>query len=273
MASDAGTMPRSRERRSRELPTPQSLRRVAVQAAKAAGRVTLESFGGRLKFEIKPDGSPVTVTDRESEAELRRIIRRSFPDHTIIGEETGETSGDSRVRWFLDPIDGTKSFIHGVPLYCVLVAVEVDGIPTVGVIHMPALNETVDAATGSGCTWNGRVAHVSRTARLGEATVLTTSVRALENEGVPFRRLASATKTQRSWGDGYGFALVATGRADAMIDSGLHPWDIAPMIPILEESGGRVTDWAGTRTISSTRYIASNGKLHESIRGLLRAKS
>lgn len=242
---------------------------MATDAARSAGRVTLEAFGPRLDPEIKPDGSPVTNFDRASEQELRRTIQRSFPDHTIVGEEGGETEGDPRVRWILDPIDGTKSFIHGVPLYAVLVAVEVEDRPSVGVVHLPALDETVEAAVGLGCRWNGVPAHVSSTKRLRDATLLTTSVRALEAEGVPFHRLAKATRTQRGWGDGYGFALVATGRADAIVDTYLHPWDIAPMIPIFEEAGGRVTDWAGTTTIRSANYVASNGILHEPLRLLL----
>jgi histidinol-phosphatase len=247
----------------------ESLLRVARNAARAAGRRTMELFGRRIRPETKADGSPVTPADRASENELRRLIRKAFPDHTIVGEEGGTSTGNPRVRWILDPIDGTKSFIHGVPLYSVLVAVEVDRRPSVGVIHLPALNETVDAALGLGCRWNGKVAHVSTTARLGDATIVTSSVRALERGGVPFHRLATATRTQRSWGDGYGFALVATGRADAMIDSGLKVWDIAPMLPILEEAGGRLTDWRGARTIRSLDYVASNGKIHEPLLRLL----
>jgi len=214
----------------------------------------------------------VTSVDRAAEKQARHVIRRSFPGHAILGEEGGSSAGDPRVRWLIDPIDGTKSFIHGVPLYGVLIGVEVAGQPRVGVIHLPALEETVEAATGLGCRWNGRVARVSSTQRLSEATVLTTSVRALEAEGVPFGRIASATKTQRGWGDGYGFALVATGRADAMIDPGLHPWDIAPMLPILEEAGGCVTDWAGVRTILSENYLASNRILHKPLLRLLEGK-
>jgi len=254
------------------LPSLEELLRVASDAARAAGRLTLESFGERLPAETKPDGSPVTSVDRASEEELRRKIRRSFPDHTIVGEEGGETPGDPRLRWFLDPIDGTKSFIHGVPLYGVLVAVEVNGRPSVGVVHLPVLDETVEAALGLGCRWNGKTAHVSRTERLSEATVLTTSVRALEAEGASFRRIASATKTQRGWGDGYGFSLVATGRADAIVDTGLHVWDIAPMIPIFEEAGGRVTDWSGVTTPVGSNYLASNGILHEPLRRLLESR-
>jgi histidinol-phosphatase len=251
------------------LPTLTALLRVAREAAHAAGRLTLESFGRRIHPEIKADGSPVTPTDRAAERELRRVIRKSFPDHTVLGEEGGTSTGDPRVRWILDPIDGTKSFIHGVPLYGVLVAVEVERRPSVGVVHLPALDETVDAALGLGCRWNGRLAHVSDTARLSEATVVMSSVRALEDGGVPFRRLATATKTQRGWGDGYGFALVATGRADAMVDAGLSLWDIAPMLPLVEEAGGRLTDWTGARTIRSRNYLASNGKIHRPLLRLL----
>jgi len=251
------------------LPPLTALLRVARAAARAGGRRTLEAFGGRVDAEKKWDGSPVTATDRASEAEVRRVIYQTYPTHTIVGEEGGVSEGDPRVRWIIDPIDGTKSFIHGVPLYSVLVAVALDGRPSVGVIHLPALGETVDAATGLGCHWNGRSAHVSTTSRLKDATLLTTSVRALEAEGIPFRRLSSATKTQRGWGDGYGFALVATGRVDAMVDVGLKIWDSAPLLPILEEAGGRFTDWAGERSITSPNVLGSNGLLHDSFLRLL----
>ncbi len=256
-----------------EIPSLRSLLRVATSAGRAAGRLTLESFGGRIVPEVKPDGSPVTPVDRAAEAELRRSIEEAFPDHTIVGEEGGISGTDPRVRWILDPIDGTKSFIHGVPLYSVLVAVEVDGAFSVGVIHLPALGETVAAATGLGCRWNGKRAHVSVVERLSEATVVTSSVRALESTGLPFSRLANATRTQRGWGDGYGFALVATGRADAMVDSGLHLWDIAPMFPILSEAGGSVTDWNGTRTADATNFVASNGRVHEPLVRLLASRT
>jgi len=262
-------MSRGRPSRTGPLPSLSRLLRVATDAAHAAGRRTLEGFGDRIPAERKPDGSPVIEFDRGSERELRRRILRAFPDHTIVGEEFGEAAGDPRVRWILDPIDGTKSFIHGVPLYGVLVAVVVDDRPSVGVIHLPALGETVAAALGLGCRWNGRRARVSRTRRLSEAMLLTTSVRALEAEGASFHRLAAATRSQRGWGDSFGFALVATGRADAIIDTALHPWDIAPMFPIFAEAGGKVTDWSGKATLRSSNSLATNGTLHEPLRRLL----
>ncbi len=260
------------EARSLEPPSLGALLDVARTAARAGGRRTLESFGGRVPAETKDDGSPVTPSDRAAEDEIRRVIRRAFPGHTIVGEEGGEAPGDPNFRWIIDPIDGTQSFIHGVPLYAVLVAVEVAGRPSVGVIHLPALDETVEAAVGRGCRWNGRTAHVSAIGDLRDATVLTTSVRALESRGVPFRRLASATHTQRGWGDGYGFALVATGRADAMVDVGLKVWDSAPLLPILEEAGGRFTDWHGEATIDAEDVLGSNGAVHAALLKLLRRR-
>jgi histidinol-phosphatase len=264
-----GSTPRDDER---SIPTLDALLRVAREAAVSAGRLTLESFGGRVRAERKADGSPVTSVDRAAEAELRRIIRRTFLDHAIVGEESGSESGSSRVRWILDPIDGTTSFIHGSPLYTVLVAVEVEGRPSVGVIHAPALRETVEAATGLGCRWNGVPARVSESDRLDAATIVYSSVRALERRGLAFRRLSEATRSQRGWGDGYGFSLVATGRVDAMVDAGLKLWDIAPMVPILAEAGGRLTDWNGATTVASEDYVASNGRLHDALLDLVRPR-
>lgn len=250
---------------SRRLPSRDALLRVALAAAHAGGRRTLEWFGRRISPEIKADGSPVTPADRASEREIRETIRRTYPTHSILGEELGPTPGDARIRWVIDPIDGTKSFVHGVPLYSVLVAVEVDGQSVVGVVHLPALGDTVEATLGGGCRWNGRKARVSSIGRLSDATVLTTSVRALEASGASFRRIASATRTQRGWGDAYGHVLVATGRADAMIDTGLQAWDVAPLRPILREAGGSLTNWVGEPGDVPGNYVSSNGLLHKSL--------
>jgi histidinol-phosphatase len=247
------------------LPSLSDLLKVAVEAAKSGGRRTLEYFGQRAGAETKSDGSPVTSADRASEQEIRRVIQRVYPTHSIIGEEGGASLGNPRIRWIIDPLDGTKTFMHGVPLYSVLIAVELDGHPSVGVIHCPALDDLVAAATGLGCHWNGRRAHVSSVDQLAEATILTTSVRGLEARGVRFQRLSSATKTQRGWGDAYGYALVATGRVDAMIDAGNQLWDNAPLLPILEEAGGRFTDWRGGREVSAADVVGSNGRIHNSL--------
>lgn len=243
---------------------------LARRAARAGGRRTLEYFGRRLAFETKPDGSPVTDADRASEAAIHAVLRRARPGDGFTGEEGGTVLGGSGVHWIVDPLDGTKSFIHGVPLYSVLVAAEVRGIPAVGVIDLPALDETVSAARGTGCRWNGRPARVSVIDRLAEATVLTTSVRGLEDRGLPFDRIARSSRLQRGWGDGYGYALVATGRADVMIDAEVNVWDTAPLLPILEQAGGRLTDWSGRTTIHGRDAVGSNGLLHDEIVRLLR---
>jgi histidinol-phosphatase len=256
--------------RSGARPSLERLRAVAERAAAAGGRRTLEGFGRRLRSETKADGSPVTRFDRAAESEVRRVIRRAFPTHVVVGEEQGRAGTDARYRWFVDPIDGTKSFVRGVPLYSTLIGVEVDGRPSVGVIHLPALGETVSAAVGHGCSWNGQAARVSPIGRLSEATLVTSSVRAIEKRGIPFRRLSRATETQRGWGDGYGYALVATGRADAVVDSMVHVWDLAPMLPILEEAGGRFTDWRGRSTIHGRDAVGSNGRIHDPLLRLLR---
>lgn len=252
------------------VPSRPALLRVAHTAAVAGGRRTLEWYGRRIRPETKEDGSPVTPADRASEREIRRVIRRNFPTHTIVGEEGGVTTGDPRIRWIIDPIDGTKSFIHGVPLYAVLVAVVVEGTPVVGVVHMPVLDETIEAAVGGGCRWNGRRARVSAVDRLSEATILTTSARALHSRGVSVERIAGAAETMRSWGDSYGHALVATGRAEAMVDPYLKLWDVAPLFPILREAGGRLTDWRGVPNPESSDFVSSNDRLHQAVLDLLR---
>ncbi|MHB8351088.1 MAG: inositol monophosphatase family protein [Thermoplasmata archaeon] len=251
-------------------PDAAALLAIAQKAARAGGRRTLESFGRRLASETKPDGTPVTDADRASEAAIRAVLARARPQDGFTGEESGIVAGASAVHWIVDPLDGTKSFIHGVPLYAVLVAAEVRGIPTVGVIHLPALDEMVSAARGVGCRWNGRRAQVSTIDRLSEATVLTTSVRGIEAHGLPFRRIARASRLQRGWGDGYGYAMVATGRAEVMIDAAVLVWDAAPLLPILEEAGGRFTDWKGRATIRGADAVGSNGHVHEEIVRLLR---
>ncbi|MFZ0891988.1 MAG: inositol monophosphatase family protein [Thermoplasmata archaeon] len=268
-------MTTSEEVSDEPLDSPRRLREylaVARTAARAGGARTLEHFGRRLLPDIKADGSPVTIADRQSEAAIRQVISDVYPEHAILGEEGGLHAGNLEVRWIVDPLDGTKSFIHGVPLYGVLIGVEVLGAPRVGVIYLPALHELVEAASGLGCWWNGDAARVSATAHLGAATVLTTSVRGLEDAGIPFRRLAAASRVQRGWGDCYGYALVATGRADVMIDSGVQIWDAAPLLPILEESGGWFTDWTGTPTILGKNAVGTNGRLHDAILRILRSE-
>lgn len=243
---------------------------VAVESAYLAGRRTLAYFNAQVAVETKPDQTPVTCADREAELVIRQRIARTYPDHAILGEEHGSTGGDGDYRWIIDPIDGTKSFIHGVPLYGVLIGVEVRGVPSVGVIYMPALDEMVWAADGMGCWWNGRRARVSEVAKLEEATLLSSSVTSCQARSDAFDQLAAKVRLTRTWGDCYGYLLVATGRAEIMIDPQLKPWDVAPMPPILKEAGGGFTAWSGEESIHAGDGAAVNGKLLEAVRGILK---
>lgn len=243
------------------------LREFAVELARGAGDIALKYFRKRPETSTKSDGSYVTIADREAEAYLRRQIAERFPDDAIIGEEEGESPGRSGRRWIVDPIDGTFAFVHGVPFYGVLIGLEIDGESSVGVINIPALDEIVSAARGSGCFLNGEPARVSNTARLEDALLLSTDFTACERYG--FGRAAellqSRAKTSRTWGDCYGYVLVATGRADVMLDPVMNLWDCAALLPIVEEAGGTFTDWRGAHRIDGGNSIATNGLLFDEV--------
>ncbi|MBP8252020.1 MAG: histidinol-phosphatase [Herpetosiphon sp.] len=255
------------------MPTLEQLLDVARQAAYLGGRRTLAYFNTGVAVETKSDETPVTRADREAETVIRDYINQHFPDHAIIGEEHGEQRGSADYRWIIDPIDGTKSFIHGVPIYGVLIGVEVANQPSVGVVYLPALDEMVSAATGLGCWWNGRRAHVSTVERLADATILTTSVTSCMKRSDAYEKLAAQTKLQRGWGDCYGYVLVATGRAEIMIDPAMNPWDCAPMLPIMREAGGHFAAWDGTPTIWGKDAFATNDALYAEVAAALKAKS
>lgn len=247
---------------------------VAVGLARRAGDLTLRYYGHVVQSDAKGDGSPVTVADREAEKLIRSGIAERFPDHGVLGEEFGEDAVGARVRWILDPIDATRSFMRGVPLYGVLIGIEVQGEPAVGVAHFPPLGETVAAGRGLGCTWNGEPCHVSDVARVEDALVLTTDVeRVLSSPGDPgWRRLQRRAAFSRTWGDCYGHALVATGRAEVMVDPIMKPWDAGPFLTIATEAGGRFTTREGEATIHGGSGISTNGVLHaEVLRELTRA--
>jgi histidinol-phosphatase len=245
----------------------------AVEVAWRAGRVTLAHFQTGVTAETKADRSPVTVADRAAEALCRALIEARWPLDGILGEETGESRAGAERRWVIDPIDGTRSFVHGVPLYSVLLALEERGEPLLGVIHLPALGETVWAARGLGCWWDGRRALVSPVDRLENATVLTSEgTFPDEPSAAAWHRLAGRAANARTWGDGYGYALVATGRAEAMLDPHFSPWDAAPLRPIIEEAGGVFTDWTGAATHRGGSGIATNAALARPVRQLVRGE-
>jgi histidinol phosphatase-like enzyme (inositol monophosphatase family) len=243
----------------------------AVQLARGAGDITLKYFRKRPETTTKTDGSYDTIADREAESYMRRQIAERFPDDGILGEEEGESHGRSGRRWIIDPIDGTFAFVHGVPFYGVLIGVEIAGEPAVGVINIPALDEIVMAAKGRGCYLNGEPARVSQTARLEDALLLSTDFSACERYGFgdAAARLQSRAKTSRTWGDCYGYVLVATGRADVMLDPVMNLWDCAALLPIIEEAGGTFTDWRGVRTVAGGNSIATNGLLFTEVMDLV----
>jgi histidinol phosphatase-like enzyme (inositol monophosphatase family) len=242
---------------------------VAVEVAREGGRRTLAHFQAGGAVDTKSDGTPVTRADREAEAAMRARIARTFPDHAILGEEEGESGGRGRWRWIIDPLDGTRTFVRGVPLFGTLVGIEHDDEPVVGVIHLPALDETVAAARGEGCTWNGRRCRVSGVGGLGDALLVVTDERAARARSAAYERLAGRTAMQRTWADCYGYALVATGRADLALDPAMNVWDCAALLPVIEEAGGRFTDWRGRRTIRGGEAVATNGTLHDETLRLL----
>jgi histidinol-phosphatase len=265
-------------RYNRAMPSPASpslndLLSVAVDAAYLGGRRTLAYFNTGVPVETKADNTPVTVADREVEQIIRAAIAKRFPDHAILGEEGGDTAGrDPHHKWIIDPIDGTKSFVHGVPLFGVLIGVEVRGRPSVGVIYLPALDELIAAADGLGCAWNGRPARVSTVSRLADALLTTTSPESARARSDAYERLAGQCRIVRAWGDCYGYALVATGRADVMLDPKMNPWDCAPMLPILREAGGHFTNWSGEETIWGKDAVATNGHLLQPVLEILRSE-
>jgi len=245
----------------------------ALEIAREAGNITLQYFRrDDLKVERKADKSPVTVADREAEKLFRNRIIARFPDDGILGEELGTREGTSAFQWILDPIDGTKSFIHGVPLYTTLVAVLHDNEPCAGVIHAPAVDETVYAAKGGGAwqlrnaTSEPQPARVSNVARLDESLLVTTEISAFTThraqDAMPvFLELQRAARLVRTWGDGYGYLMVATGRAEVMIDPVVNLWDAAPLQTIIEEAGGHFFDWQGNPTVHAREAVATNGQV------------
>lgn len=244
--------------------TPAGLMEAALEAARRAGDRALKFFGRSVPVDLKADGTPVTEADREAERVAREWIESRFPANGILGEEHGAVRPEAPRRWLVDPIDGTKSFIRGVPLWGSLVAVvEADRV-LAGAAFYPALGERLTAAPGAGSWWNGVRCSVSGVADLGRATVLTSDERF---EGRPawrdgWLRLAASVALSRSWGDCYGYLLVATGRADVMVDTVLSPWDAAPLVSIIEEAGGVFTDWDGHRSFGGgSGAIATNRAL------------
>ncbi len=246
---------------------------IARRAAEEAGRFALGHFKTSLTVEYKGDGSPVTIADRGAEELLRRSLGSAFPADGFLGEELGETSGTSGRRWIIDPIDGTQSFVRGVPLWGVLVALEEAGRCVLGVVALPALGETLWAARGGGAFVNGMSARVSSATTLADATLLTSdaSPKHFGEKHAGFQRLLGRSARHRGWGDCYGYALVATGRAEVMLDPLMNPWDAAAVMPIIEEAGGTFCAWDGSATIYGGSALAMPAALRAPVLAALGA--
>jgi len=243
----------------------------AVEAARAAGAIALKYFRGRFEVTLKPDATPVTQADREAERAIVEILGRAFPDHGVLGEEFGG-HGSTEVRWIIDPIDGTKNFVRGIPVWATLIGLEERGEITVGVIHNPVTGELYTARRGGGAFLNGERIRVSAIAELGGATLVHAGLGLFRAAGrwESFVRLVDATERQRGFGDYSGYGLVAEGKAELYLEVDLKPWDLAPCKILVEEAGGRFSDLDGRPTIYSGTALATNGRLHDAALALLR---
>jgi len=236
----------------------------ATDLAYRAGRITLGYFNAGIRPDYKSDDSPVTAADRAAEEFIRGEIEKAYPGHAIVGEEFGETAGKGNpFRWIIDPIDGTKSFMRGVPLYGVLLGLEIEGESRVGVCYCPGTDEMLCAADGEGAWWNGRRARVSQVDSLKRACVCFTSMHGFEQNDhiAAWERIQKAAYMVRGWSDAYGYLLVATGRAEAMFDPAMRIWDCAPFPPIFREAGGYFGSWDGKPGHKHNEALAVTSKL------------
>jgi histidinol-phosphatase len=245
------------------MPGPEEMLEAAEELAGLMGATALRHYRTGLTVERKADGSPVTAADREAERVAREWIARRFPRDGVLGEEFGSHAGAGGRTWLLDPVDGTQSFVRGVPLWGSLVAVVEGDVVLAGAAAFPAVGELLVAAPGAGCWHDGVRCRVSALASVPEATVLTTDAGRFEEPAYAegWRALAEAADVARAWGDCYGYLLVATGRAEVMVDARLSPWDSACFVPIIEEAGGVITDFTGGRGPYFTSAIATNAAL------------
>ena len=232
-----------------------------TETAYLAGRQTLPYFQTGVQAEYKVDNTPVTIADKKTEEFIRGRIEKRYPGHAIVGEEFGNSDpGPASHRWIIDPIDGTKAFMRGVPLYGVLIGLEIEGQVEVGAAYYPAMDEMLAAATGLGCWWNGRRAHVSNVSSLDHAWVSFTDPASYGQSGkqAGWDRLQKSTYHRAGWSDCYGYLLAATGRIEVMLDPIMNEWDCGPFPPIFREAGGYFGDWKGNATIYNQESLATS---------------
>ena len=244
------------------------------ELADASAKIIRMYFRSNLGIDHKTDNTPVTIADRESEQVMRSMIREKFPDHGILGEEFGEINSGAEYQWILDPIDGTKNFVSGTCIFGTLIALLRDGKPILGVINNPLLDQFL-IGDGSNAWLNGDPVHVRPCKKITDATLLTTSHWEVHRQrnGKAFDNLTQKVKFYRTWGDCYGYYLVATGYADIMIDPAMYIWDVAPMIPIIRGAGGTITDYFGNDPLHGRGAVATAGFFHDEVVDLLNPKS
>lgn len=240
-----------------------------------AGRITLGYFNAGVRPDYKADDTPVTAADRAAETFIRGELEKTYPAHAILGEEFGESAASgSAFRWIVDPIDGTKSFMRGVPMYAVLIGLEIEGIVRVGAAYYPGTDEMLCAADGEGAWWNGRRARVSEQAELERAWVCFTNVRNMARHGraTAWERINARAYAARGWGDAYGYLAVATGRAEVMLDPIMATWDCAPFPVILKEAGGYFGSWDGRLGHLHGEALACNAALLPEVLRLIKGE-
>lgn len=240
---------------------------LALEAAHRASDIALGYFDAELNVEWKPDESPVTVADRETEAFLRSSLLTAFPRDGFLGEESGDVTGSSGYRWIIDPIDGTRSFVRGIPIWATLIGLEYKSEMIAGVVRVPAMDLTYRALRGDGAYRGDRRVHVSDIGDLGKAQIFYSSISWFVKAGCQqqFLELAARTERQRGFGDFYGYMLVAQGSGEVMVEYGTSPWDVAAIKPIVEEAGGRYSNWDGGQSIHHPDNLVTNGKLHDEV--------
>jgi histidinol-phosphatase len=247
---------------------------LAVETTQEAGQLALRHFDAGVVVEWKHDDSPVTLADRAAEKYLRETILAKFPDDGFLGEEYGDHPGTSGYRWIVDPIDGTRNFVRAIPLWGTLAGLTYQGKTIAGVVDVPALGHTYRALRGDGAYRGERRIHVSKVESLAAATIFYTSLswfqRAKRMDS--FLELSLRTQVQRGYGDFYGHMLVAQGSGDLMVEAGVHIWDVAAIQPIVEEAGGRFSDWDGNVTIERPDVVISNSVLHDAALKLLQKR-
>lgn len=212
---------------------------------------------------FKTDNSPVTIADKEIETYLINRITQKYPEHSIVGEETGIIEHQSDYQWVLDPIDGTQSFIHHVPLFSTLIALLKDGIPLYGCIYLPLMDEIL-MGDGNIALLNGAPVKMRNREKIDELTILTSNILSIGkyHNGHAFSNLIGQCRCFRTWGDGFGYYLLATGRADVMVDPHMKIWDIMALIPVIRGAGGTITDYYGNNPAEGTSIIAASPAIH-----------